>query len=79
MSENQEDSVELPGPVQTAMVFAARYTYDRQTAGAYAVKRALGLVWESLSETTQKQILSESKDATANVEDWERFRRCRYE
>jgi hypothetical protein len=79
MSENQEDIVQLPGPVQTAMVFAARYTYDRQTAGAYAVKRALGLVWESLSEVTKNQILSESKDATANVEDWERFRRCRDE
>lgn len=60
--------------MQTAMVFAARYTHHRNTGGTLAVCRALAWCWDQLDERTQKQILDESHEATCNRDDWERFR-----
>lgn len=64
----------LPPPMQTAMVFAARYTHHRNTGGTLAVCRALAWCWDQLDKRTQKQILDESHEATCNRDDWERFR-----
>ena len=64
----------LPPPMQTAMVFAARYTHHRNTGGTLAVCRALAWCWDQLDEQTQKPILDESHEATCNRDDWERFR-----
>jgi hypothetical protein len=65
----------LPHHVQTAMLFAARYTHNRHTGGTLAVCRALEQVWDQLDSDTQDQILRESHDATANLDDWEEFRK----
>ncbi|MFT3991213.1 MAG: hypothetical protein QM680_07365 [Luteolibacter sp.] len=68
------DSQTLPHPVQTAFVFAARYTHDRPTGGTLAVVRALEIVWDQLDDTTRRQILTEaSEDAICNREDWQRL------
>jgi hypothetical protein len=64
----------LPPFVQTAFVFAARYTHHRNTGGTLAVCRALALVWPQLSEGTQEQILKESHEATTNLREWREFR-----
>lgn len=64
----------LPPNLQTALVFAARYTHHRNTGGTLAVCRALALVWDQMDERTQKQIIQESHEATYNLDDWARFR-----
>jgi hypothetical protein len=64
----------LPPPMNTAMVFAARYTHHRNTGGTLAVCRALAWCWDQLDERTQKQILDESHEATSNLDDWAQFR-----
>lgn len=64
----------LPPPMQTAMVFAARYTHHRNTGGTLAVCRALAWCWDQLDERTQKQILEESHEATSNLDNWAQFR-----
>ena len=59
---------------QTAYVFAARYTHNRNTGGTSAITRALAMVWDRLSEQTRKQIEKEAfEEATANRDDWEKF------
>jgi len=63
-----------PGFVQTAFVFAARYVHHRNTGGTLAVIRALSYVWHSLSARTRIQIVSESREATANLREWREFR-----
>jgi hypothetical protein len=69
------DKDKLSHHVQTAMLFAARYTHNRHTGGTLAVCRALEQVWCQLDSRTQDQILRESHDATANLDDWEEFRK----
>ena len=64
----------LPSRVQTALVFAARYTHHRETGGTLMVTEALTHVWDQLSEDTQTQILKEAYEATANQQDWIDFR-----
>lgn len=69
-----KDMNQLSEPEQTAYVFAARYTHDRNTGGTLAITRALALVWDKLSENTKKQIEREAyQDATANRDIWSRF------
>ncbi len=59
---------------QTAYVFAARYTHNRNTGGTLAVVKALSHVWDRLSSSTQIQIEKEAyHEATANRDDWESF------
>ena len=60
--------------LQTALVFAARYTHHRGTGGALAVCNALAYCWDQLDERTQKQIIKESYEATCNKHEWEQFR-----
>jgi len=64
----------LPPFVQTAFVFAARYTHHRNTGGTLAVCRALAYVWPDLSESIREQILKESHEATTNLREWREFR-----
>ena len=65
---------ELTPHEQTAYVFAARYTHNRNTGGTLAVVRALAFVWDRLSSSTQNQIEKEAyHEATANRDDWERL------
>lgn len=69
-----ETTDRLPRIMQTAMVFAARYTHNRSTSGSMAVIQALSDCWESLDKETQKQILRESDEATCNRADWLEFK-----
>ena len=65
---------EMPEIQQTAYLFAARYTHNRNTGGTLAITRALAMVWDQLSEQIQKQIETEAyNEATENRDDWERF------
>lgn len=65
----------LGSRMQTALVFAARYTHNRATGGTFAVVCALESCWHQLTKQTQEQILREAaRDATTNKEDWERLR-----
>jgi len=70
----QEATCSLPPFVQTAFVFAARYTHHRNTGGTLAVCRALAYVWPDLSESIREQILKESHEATTNLREWREFR-----
>ena len=70
----QEATCSLPPFVQTAFVFAARYTHHRNTGGTLAVCRALAYVWPDLSESIREQILKESHEATTNLREWWEFR-----
>ena len=60
--------------IQTALVFAARYTHHRDTGGTLAVCRALAYCWDQLDERTRKQIIEESHEATCNKHEWAQFR-----
>ena len=65
---------ELTSAEQTAYVFAARYTHNRQTGGTLAVVKALEVVWVRLSHSTKRQIEKEAyHEATANRDDWNNF------
>lgn len=65
---------ELSQLEQTAYIFAARYTHNRNTGGTLAITRALAMVWDKLSDRTQKQIETEAyNEATENRDDWGRF------
>ena len=71
----ETDLNEMLSPlIQTALVFAARYTHDRNTGGTLAVVRALEQCWRLLDERTREQILRESSDAVYNMDDWQRLR-----
>lgn len=65
----------LADVIQTALVFACRYSHNRQTGGAYAVVRAVKLCWDQLSDQTREQILEESFEATCNKDDWLELRK----
>ena len=60
--------------IQTALVFAARYTHHRGTGGTLAVCSALAYCWDQLDEHTRKQIIEESHEATCNKHEWAQFR-----
>jgi len=69
--KNKEELSQLE---QTVYLFAARYTYNRNTGGTLAITRPIAMVWDMLSAETQKQIEIEAyNEATANRDDWERF------
>ena len=56
----------------TAMIFAARYTHNRNTGGTLAIVRCLVANWERLNISTQDQILREAyHEATTNRDDWQ--------
>jgi hypothetical protein len=63
------------GAMQSVIVFGARYTHDRPTAGAHAVVRALRQCWHILPQHTREQIIYESHEASCNLEDWEELRK----
>lgn len=65
----------LSSDLQTCMVFAARYTHSRPTGGAYVVIHALMRNWSKLSNHTRKLLISESREATENLEGWEGLRK----
>lgn len=64
----------LPHHMQTCLVFAARYAHHRNTGGALAICTAIRDQWTSLDKHTQDQILRESHEATANLDDWQKLR-----
>ncbi len=64
----------LSDPMQTAMLFAARYAHYRQTGAALAVVSALISCWHQLTPHTRDQIIRESIDAVYNQDDWQRLR-----
>jgi hypothetical protein len=61
--------------IQSALVFAARYTHDRNTTGAFMVVLALKKCWHLLSDQTREQILRESHESIYNWADWEELRK----
>ena len=65
---------QLSPPLQTALVFAARYAHSRATAAASAVVCAAKCHWKELSEGTQKQLIKESNEAIYNLDDWQSLR-----
>jgi hypothetical protein len=65
---------QLDQQLQTAIVFAARYTHSRRTAGAYAIIYTIRAHWDQLSEVTHKMLVKESYEASANRQDWQDFR-----
>ena len=64
----------LSHPMQSALVFAARYSHFRKTGAALMVVGALKSCWPQLDEYTQEQILEESLEATENLDDWAELR-----
>jgi leucyl aminopeptidase (aminopeptidase T) len=64
----------LAADLQTVLVFAARYAHSRNTGGTWVVVRTLKQHWGQLSDYIQEQILSESHEATTNLDDWQRLR-----
>ena len=74
MIRKKEKKQILSNMVQTSFVFAARYVHHRNTGGTLAICNALKEVWSQLSDHTREQIITESHEATANIDDWEEFR-----
>lgn len=62
------------GRIETALMFAARYTHNRATGGTMMVIQALEQCWDQITEEKRRQILRESEDATANKDEWREFR-----
>lgn len=60
--------------LQSCLVFAARYSHHRRTGASFMIINTIKLYWGNLSKTTQDQILSESGEATTNLEDWKSLR-----
>jgi hypothetical protein len=60
--------------VDTTLVFAARYAHHRNTGAAYAVTQAIKQAWPAIAAETRLQILRESHEATASLEDWQALR-----
>jgi hypothetical protein len=67
-------TAKFTGPMSTALIFAARYTHNRNTGGTLAVVRALEMVWHHIEDHTRDQILRELHDAEYNLDDWQRLR-----
>lgn len=72
LNENKEKEHQetLHHGLQTALIFAARYSHDRPTGASLMITNTLKLYWPNLSENVKKQILKESESATENLEDW---------
>lgn len=60
--------------MQTALVFAARYSHDRNTGAATMVIRALRESWSRLEQHNRVQILRETREAVYNTHEWQEFR-----
>jgi hypothetical protein len=71
-----ECGIEMPtdNGMGNMLVFAARYTHDRQTAGAHMVVTTAIRQWSQLPTRVRKQLVSESHEATYNRDDWKRLR-----
>jgi hypothetical protein len=58
----------------TALVFAARYTHNRNTGGTLAIVRCLIINWHRIAPSTQDQILLEAyNEAQYNRDDWQKL------
>jgi hypothetical protein len=64
----------LTTPMQTALVFAARYTHNRDTVGAIQVIIAIKQAWEKINKDTRTQLVIESNEAGYNKIQWRQFR-----
>tara|TARA_A100001037_G_scaffold244817_1_gene225987 strand:+ start:119566 stop:119826 length:261 start_codon:yes stop_codon:yes gene_type:complete len=73
-NEPEQTDDQFSRAVQSAFVFGARYVHHRNTGGTLMLTRALAEVWSKLSEDIRDQILRESHEASANLDDWENFR-----
>lgn len=60
--------------LETALVFAARYAHHRKTGAALTVVNLLKDSWSDISSETRMDIINESYEATANLDDWESLR-----
>jgi len=56
--------------METALIFAARYTHPRTTGGTLSVVNALKKCWPAISTYGREQILGESHEASSNQDDW---------
>ncbi|MBO89037.1 MAG: hypothetical protein CMP14_05905 [Rickettsiales bacterium] len=74
-NEPEQTDNQFSRTVQSAFVFGARYVHHRNTGGTLMLTRALTEVWPKLSEDIREQILRESHEASANLSDWESFRK----
>lgn len=69
-----KDTLDLTGAMQIALLFAARYAHHRNTGGASMVVTALKQCWHKIDDQTKDQIIRESHEATANLDDWQSLR-----
>lgn len=77
-ADKKEGHIGISDPLtdlaQTAYLFAARYTHNRNTGGTLAITHALAMVWDKLSDQIKKQIEDEAmNEATENRDDWAQF------
>jgi hypothetical protein len=64
----------LSKQLQTALIFAARYTHNRNTGATLHMTETLKNNWIQLSTHIQKQIIKESHEASTNLEKWQELR-----
>ena len=59
---------------QTCLVFAARYSHDRNTSAALIVVNTILQNWDRLTQHTKEQLFRDARaDATCNLGDWYRM------
>lgn len=75
-NKEKEPQETLHHGLQTALVFAARYSHNRPTGASLMITNTLKLYWPNLSENVKEQILKESENATENLEDWISLKEC---
>jgi hypothetical protein len=61
--------------IESCLVFAARYSHNRNTGAASLVVNAIKDEWDGLEPYTKVQIIKESHEATTNLDTWESFRK----
>lgn len=57
------------------LIYAARYAHTRKTGAAMQVVNCAVSNWGELDHRHKLQLLMESKEATCNLEDWDRLRK----
>jgi hypothetical protein len=58
---------------QSCLVFAARYAHTRNTGAALMVVSTILYKWDRLTLETQVQLKREAKEATYNLEAWQKL------
>lgn len=62
---------------ESCLVFAARYAHTRNTTAPWLVVEHILSVWDTLSRTTQLQLIKECDEATCQIEEWDRIKKLK--